>query len=91
MKFYKNNILGSKVAWSGSRELVFKFWDPSITSVRMKLDTLFSLCKIGHSEYYTTDAGSQRGRGQYHVTYFLNINIFCCNKTANINVNNCSL
>ena len=70
------------------------FWIPSLTFERVKLDTSFFLCWIGHGEYYPTgDEWPLRGRGQWmtpkgsgqsHVTYFLNFKIFCCNKTANI-------
>ena len=49
------------------------FGTPSVIFERVKLDTLFFLCWIGHGEYYPTgDEWPLRGRGQGHVTYILN-------------------
>jgi len=42
-----------KGACPGSRDLFSKFQDISITFQRMKLDTSFFLCWIGHGKYYT--------------------------------------
>jgi len=42
MAFYKkNNILGQKRAGSESHDLLSKFWDPSVTFERVKIDTSF--------------------------------------------------
>jgi len=56
-------------ACQGSRDLLFKFWDPSITFERKKL--VFSLFdrprRVLHGGWWMTP----KGRGQSHVTYFL--------------------
>jgi len=44
---------------------------PSITFQRMKVDSSFFLCWIGHGKYYIRDdEWTQRGRSQGYVSYF---------------------
>jgi len=55
----------------GSRDLLFKFWDPFISRERLKLETS-NLAQIGHwgPKRYNAKVG-QQGSWRGHLTYFL--------------------
>ena len=64
---------GSKRARKGSRDLILKFWAPSISRERLKLET--SNLAGGFITGGTHERNSklfQKGLGRGHVTYFNN-------------------
>jgi len=55
----------------GSRDLLFEFWDPSMSREWLELETSNLACRFmawGTNERNATF--SQRGSGRGHVTYF---------------------
>ena len=58
----------------GSRDLLLKFWDPSISRERFELETsnLASRLTTGGTNDNNEKLG-QRGSGRDHVTYFWNV------------------
>jgi len=63
----------SKGVWKGSRDLLMKFWDPSIYWERLELETSNFACRFITTGINERNAKlGKRGSGRGHVTYFWN-------------------
>jgi len=55
----------------GSRDLLFKFWDPSISRERLELETSNLACRFTNWSFNEKNAKlGQKGSERGHVTYF---------------------